>query len=100
MSDREKSISNAEPTREQQKGDKQHSTMPPGRSDEALQRYENLNEDQSEHKEHSLQEHAKERAEHPEKMNAGTPYDWEDLEVYKKELERLDRNPPKSAETP
>ncbi|WP_347332083.1 peptidase S14 [Marinimicrobium locisalis] len=44
--------------------------------------------------EHSLQAHAKERAKHPGHLNAGTPYDWEDLEAYRKELERLDKEGP------
>lgn len=44
--------------------------------------------------EHSLQAHAKERAKHPGQLNAGTPYDWEDLEAYRKELERLDKEGP------
>lgn len=75
-------------------------TMPPGRSDLALKRFENREEKPEEQREHTLQEHAKERAKHPETLNAGTPFDWEDLEDYKKELERLDEYPPKSSETP
>lgn len=47
-------------------------------------------------KEHTLQENAKERAKHPDHLNAGTAYDWEDLEDYKKELERLEREGPKT----
>lgn len=43
---------------------------------------------------HSLQAQAKERAKHPSEMNAGTAFDWEDLDDYKKELERLDREGP------
>ena len=35
-------------------------------------------------KEHTLQENAKERAKHPDHLNAGTAYDWEDLEDYKR----------------
>ncbi len=45
-------------------------------------------------KEHTLQENAKERAKHPDHLNVGTPYDWEELEAYKKELERLEREGP------
>lgn len=44
--------------------------------------------------EHSLQEQAKERAKHPEHLNVGTPFDWEDMEAYQKELDRLDREGP------
>lgn len=43
---------------------------------------------------HSLQAHAKERAAHPNHLNAGTPYDWEDLEAYQRELDRMDREGP------
>ena len=75
-------------------------TMPPGRSDLALKRFENLEEKPEAQREHSLQENAKERAKHPQNLNAGTPFDWEDLEAYKKELERMDEHPPKSSETP
>ncbi|WP_027330262.1 hypothetical protein [Marinimicrobium agarilyticum] len=58
-----------------------------------LKKYER---EQEEHKkeEHSLQSHAKERAKHPDHLNAGTPYDWEDLEAYRKELERMEREGP------
>ena len=87
-------------TRDQERDTNQHPTMPPGRSDLALKRYENLNEKQEEHKDHSLQEQAKERAKHPQNLNAGTPYDWEDLEAYQEEIERLEREGPKSPETP
>lgn len=83
---------NTEPVRDQ---DEQQPAMPPGRSDLALKRYENFHEKQDEHKEYSLQELAKERAEHPNEMNVGTPYDWEELEDYKKELDRLEREGPK-----
>lgn len=73
---------------------------PPDRRDMALKRFENLKEKPEESHEHSLQENAKERAKHPESLNAGTPYDWEDLEAYQKELDRLDKNPPKGPVTP
>jgi hypothetical protein len=51
-------------------------------------------EENGEEKEHSLQENAKERARNPQTMNAGTAYDWEELEAYQRELERLDREGP------
>lgn len=57
------------------------------------QRQKHEQEDAPE-KEHTLEENAKERAKHPEHMNVGTPYDWEDLEAYQKELERLDKEGP------
>lgn len=101
MSDpRDKPSGIPQPTRDQERGTEQNPKMPPGRSDLALKRYENLNEKQEEHKDHSLQEQAKERAKHPQDLNAGTPYDWEDLDAYKEELERLDREGPKRSETP
>lgn len=60
-----------------------------------LKRYEVLqHQDDEEVKEHTLQENAKERAKHPEHLNAGTPYDWEDVERYHKELERMDKEGP------
>lgn len=67
----------------------------PSKSDEVLKRYENLQaEGEGEEKEHSLQENAKERAAHPEHLNAGTAFDWEDMEAYQRELERLEREGP------
>lgn len=67
------------------------------KTDEILKRYDALNNidsaDEAE-KEHTLQENAKERAMHPDHINAGTAYDWEDMEAYAKELERLDREGP------
>lgn len=95
-----KSSSETTPTRDQERGEKRHPTMPPGRSDLALERFENMKEKPEEQKDHSLQEHAKERAKHPGELNAGTPYDWEDLDAYQEELDRLDREGPKGAETP
>lgn len=59
-----------------------------------LKRYEALQHQDDEPKEHTLQENAKERAKHPEHLNAGTPYDWEDVERYRKELERMDNEGP------
>lgn len=87
-------------TRDQERGTEQNPKMPPGRSDLALKRYENLNEKPEEHKDHSLQEQAKERAKHPQNLNAGTQFDWEDLDEYQAELERLDREGPKGSQTP
>lgn len=67
--------------------------------DDILKRFESLQKnekqnDEEEEKEHSLQENAKARATNPTTLNTGTPYDWEDLEAYQKELERLDREGP------
>lgn len=45
-------------------------------------------------REHTLQENALERARNPGSLNAGTPFDWEDLEAYEKELKRMDREGP------
>lgn len=65
------------------------------KGDEILKRYENLqHENDEETKDHTLQENAKERAKHPEHLNAGSPYDWEDVERYRKELERMDEEGP------
>lgn len=52
-------------------------------------------EDTDETNDHSLQAQAKDRAEHPSsEMHAGTAFDWEDMEGYQRELERLDREGP------
>lgn len=64
--------------------------------DDVLKRFESLQDNKKQQneeaeKEHSLQENAKARAVNPTTLNAGTPFDWEDLEAYQKELERLDR---------
>lgn len=66
------------------------------KTDEILKRYDGLNKTDGEEveKEHTLQENAKERALHPDHINAGTAFDWEDMEAYAKELERLDREGP------
>lgn len=56
-------------------------------------------EEAGEEKEHTLQENAKERAKNPTSLNAGTPFDWEDLDAYQKELKRLDREGPGKQET-
>lgn len=60
-----------------------------------LKKYEREQQTRKEdEEEHSLQAHAKERAKHPDHLNAGTPYDWEDLEAYRKELERMEKEGP------
>lgn len=62
------------------------------KSDDILKQFEVQNgTDDEPQKEHTLQENAKLRALNPERLNAGTPYDWEELEAYKQELERMDR---------
>lgn len=64
-------------------------------ADSVIKRYEALqHQDDEEDKEHTLQEAAKERAKHPEHLNAGTPYDWDDVDRYRKELERMDDEGP------
>lgn len=48
-----------------------------------------------EDEDHSLEHNARERASHLEQgLNVGSPYDWEDLEKYKRELARMDREGP------
>ena len=65
------------------------------KASEFLKKYEREQaQKQKDEEDHSLQAHAKERAQHPDHLNAGTPYDWEDLEAYRKELERLDKEGP------
>ena len=67
----------------------------PYASESVLKRYDDLqHRDDAEEKKHTLQENAKERARHPEHLNAGTPYDWEDVDRYRKELERMDEEGP------
>ena len=65
------------------------------KTDEILKQFDVLNnpDDESE-KEHSLQENAKLRAQHPDQLNAGTAFDWEEMEAYAKELERMDKEKP------
>lgn len=48
----------------------------------------------NEEEDHSLEHNARERAAHLDGLNVGSPYDWEDLESYKKELERMEREGP------
>lgn len=63
--------------------------------DEVLKQFDALNNAGDEpEKEHSLQENAKLRAQHPDQLNAGTAFDWEEMEAYKQELERMDREGP------
>lgn len=66
------------------------------KASEFLKKYEREQEAAKgkDHEDHTLQAHAKERARHPDHLNAGTPYDWEDLEAYQKELERLEKEGP------
>lgn len=62
------------------------------KADDILKRFEGLQQaDDEPEKEHTLQENAKQRALKPDHINAGTAFDWEDMEAYAKELERLDR---------
>lgn len=65
------------------------------KTDEILKQFDVLNNpDDESKKEHSLQENAKLRAQHPDQLNAGTAFDWEEMEAYKQELERMDREGP------
>ena len=41
-------------------------------------------------KDHTLQENALERAKNPTDLNAGTAFDWEDVEAYQEELKRME----------
>lgn len=71
-------------------------------ADSVIKRYEVLKHQDDPEKEHTLQENAKDRAKHPEHLNAGTQYDWEDVDKYRKELERMDNEsigiqPPKKS---
>lgn len=63
-------------------------------SDEILEKHEQINRREDKEKEHTLQENARERARHPGDMKSATPYEWEDLEDYENELERLEREGP------
>lgn len=40
-------------------------------------------------KEHTLRENALERAKHPTDLNAGTAFDWEEVEAYEEEFKRM-----------
>lgn len=59
-----------------------------------LKKYERKDES-SEQEDHTLQHQARERADHLEAgLNVGSPYDWEDLERYKEELKRMEKEGP------
>ncbi len=65
------------------------------KAEEVLRRFEDVNGAKGEEqKEHSLRENALERAMNPTKFNAGTAFDWEDLDGYGAELERMEREGP------
>lgn len=64
--------------------------------DEVIARAERLQrKDMDEpEKEHTLRENALDRAKKADDFNAGTPFDWEDLEAYQAELDRMDKEGP------
>jgi hypothetical protein len=62
------------------------------KADEILKKIEG--DKSEEEREHSLQENAINRAKQPLHINAGTAFDWEDVEAYSKELERMDEEKP------
>jgi len=70
------------------------------KASEFLRRFEQQQKEQREgtlgepEQDHSLRAQAWEHARHPEHMKVGTPFDWEELEAYQKELERLEREGP------
>lgn len=43
---------------------------------------------------HSLRSLAKHHANHPGRMQVGTAFDWEELEAYQRELDRMDNEGP------
>ncbi len=62
---------------------------------ESLQQIERLNSpNEGEERDHSLRENALRRAQTPLHINTGTPFDWEEVGAYARELERLDREGP------
>ncbi|MDO3387841.1 peptidase S14 [Gilvimarinus sp. SDUM040013] len=66
------------------------------KASEFLKKYEKDKQKQ-EREDHSLQHQARERAEHLEQgLQVGSPYDWEDLERYKKEMARMEKEGPGS----
>lgn len=65
----------------------------PSKADEILKKMES-DKSSEEEREHSLRENAIERAKDPLHINAGTAFDWEDVDAYAKELERMDREKP------
>ncbi len=67
------------------------------KASEFLKKYEK-EQQEKEAEDHSLEHNARERAAHLEQgLNVGSPYDWEDLEKYKAELERMEREGPGKA---
>ncbi len=67
------------------------------KASEFLKKYEKEQQDK-ESEDHSLEHNARERAAHLEAgLNVGSPYDWEDLEKYKAELARMEREGPGKA---
>lgn len=65
------------------------------KAEEVLRRFEAMSGAKGEEqKEHSLRENALERAKNPAHFNAGTAFDWEDLDDYRAELERMEREGP------
>ena len=70
------------------------------KASEFLRRFEQQQKEQREERkgeneeDHSLRAQAWEHARHPEHMKVGTAFDWEELEAYQKELERLEREGP------
>jgi len=55
---------------------------------------------QAEEEDHSLQAQALERSRHLDSLNVGTPHDWEDLEKYRQELDRMEREGIARTKTP
>lgn len=64
----------------------------PGKADELLKKLDS--EKAEKEREHSLRENAIERTQDPLHINAGTAFDWEDMDAYAKELERMDKEKP------
>lgn len=65
------------------------------KNDDILKQFDlQQGESTEEQKEHSLREQAQARAKDPLHIHAGTAFDWEDIEAYQRELERLDREGP------
>jgi hypothetical protein len=59
---------------------------------EFLKRHEK--DKSADERDHSLQGQAKEHTKHPADIHAGTAFDWEDMERYQQELDRLEREGP------
>ncbi|WP_111642943.1 peptidase S14 [Marinimicrobium alkaliphilum] len=63
------------------------------KASEFLKRYERqMKEKEGQDVDHSLEAQARKRAQHPEHLNAGTPHDWEELEKYQNELDRMEKH--------